>query len=72
MAKIMWKIEATADVPLKGFSVTVGDVPDGFKQIVPTPPGKFHPNKGEEYLIDIQGRNLWPNADIFGKIWVEQ
>jgi hypothetical protein len=69
LSKIVWKIEAISDIRLSGFTVIVGNVPDGFKQIIPSPPEKFHPTKGERYLIDIVGRT---DVDIVGLNWIAQ
>lgn len=53
---LVWKIEATREIPGWGFSATVGQVPDGFEQIIPVPPKKFRPVPGEEYIIYIGAR----------------
>lgn len=50
---LVWKIEAKREIPAWGFAVTAGQVPDGFEQIIPTPPKKFQPLPGEEYTIFI-------------------
>ena len=50
---LVWKIKAKRKISGRGFTVTVGQVPDGFEQIVPSPPTKFHPVPGEEYIIFI-------------------
>jgi hypothetical protein len=51
--KTLWKIIATRDIPARGFAVTAGVVPEGFEQIIPAPPEKFHPVPGTEYDIMI-------------------
>ena len=50
---LVWKIEAKREIPAWGFTVTVGQVPDGFDQVIPTPLKKFRPVLGEEYIIFI-------------------
>lgn len=50
---LVWKIEAKHEIPAWGFTVTVGQVPEGFEQIIPTPLKKFRPVPGEEYIIFI-------------------
>jgi hypothetical protein len=70
-SQIVWKVEATRNIPVRDFSVTVGVVPDGFKQTIPAYPSKFSPNKGEEYIIEINC-DFWPSADSIGTAWIAQ
>jgi hypothetical protein len=66
--KVLWKIEAAQDVPAKGFAVTVGEVPAGFRQTVPPPPEKFSPSRGEIYWIRINAAfspHAWPMETIW-------
>jgi hypothetical protein len=51
--KRVWEIKATRDIPVSDFKVTVGNVPEGFEQLIPKPPEKFVPVPGEKYAIHI-------------------
>ena len=53
MDTVVWKIEAKRKIPAWGFTVTVGKVPEGFEQVIPTPPKQFQPIAGVRYSIFI-------------------
>jgi hypothetical protein len=52
-SKLFWEITAVEWVKLKGYQVTVGQVPRGFKQIVPGANDKFIPVPGKRYIIAV-------------------
>jgi hypothetical protein len=61
----VWEIRATKDIPAKGFIVSVGEVPEGFEQIVPVSPERFQPVRGTRYAIFIKtSLNTGPNASV--------
>lgn len=49
----VWEIKAIGDIPVPDFKVTVGEVPEGFEQLIPTLPEKFVPIPGGQYTIYI-------------------
>jgi hypothetical protein len=49
----VWQIKSQRDISARNFSVTVGDVPAGFEQIIPPPPIKPILLSGKEYLITV-------------------
>jgi len=49
----VWEIRAVEEVSAKGFIVTVGKLPAGFTQFVPSPPRVFDPVAGCHYWIEI-------------------
>ena len=51
--KRVWEIKAISDIPVSDFQVTVGNVPEGFEQLIPEPPEKFVPIAGRQYTIYI-------------------
>lgn len=69
---IVWKIKAKDAVPSYGFKVEVGNVPDGFEQVVPIPSKKFTPISGKEYRITIMTDRLSPRGPPFagGESWI--
>jgi len=48
-----WRIVAKEEVPLKGFTITAGQIPPGFEQLIPAGAKKFHLIPGHEYGIAI-------------------
>lgn len=48
-----WRIVAKEEVPLKGFTITAGQVPIGFEQLIPADEKRFHLISGQEYGIAI-------------------
>ena len=52
-----WQIKAVAPISAKDFSVTVGDTPQGFKQLVPLDGQSFAPLVGSKYVIQIKTTN---------------
>jgi hypothetical protein len=51
--EILWELRPTRRVPVTGFTVTIGDIPEGFVQVIPSPPEKFRPVPGNTYWIGI-------------------
>ena len=49
----VWDIKAISDIPVPDFKVTVGEVPEGFEQLIPKLPEKFVPIPGRKYTIYI-------------------
>ena len=56
-----WYIKATKPVPARGFRVTIGNVPNGFKQVVPKQNMPFVPVLNSDYLVEIitTNRNVY-------------
>lgn len=52
-----WHIKAVAPVRAEGFSVAIGDVPEGFRQLVPQDGHSFAPIVGSKYVIQIKTTN---------------
>jgi hypothetical protein len=50
----VWQIKATKKIPARRFVVTVGEIPEGFQQIIPNPPEKPVLLPGEHYAIGIE------------------
>jgi hypothetical protein len=50
---LCWHIKATKPVPAEGFGVTIGNVPNGFKQVVPKQNMPFVPILNSDYLVEI-------------------
>lgn len=48
-----WHIKATEPVLAKGFRVTIGNVPNGFEQVVPKQSVPFVPILNSDYLVEI-------------------
>jgi hypothetical protein len=67
----VWLVKATKEVPARGFVVTVGEIPEGFQQIVPTPPAKPVLLPGEHYEIDIVVEQ-WDMSLTRPTVWIAQ
>ncbi len=67
---LVWKIEAKREIPAWVFTVTVGQVPDGFGQIIPTPLKKFRAVPGEEYIIFIDTKPSSVHAQ--STLWIAE
>lgn len=52
--KTVWQIKATKKIPARGFVVTVGEIPEGFQQIIPNPPDRPVLLPGEHYAIHTE------------------
>jgi hypothetical protein len=48
-----WEVRATEPVPVNGFRLVAGVVPDGFMQVVPPPGQTFIPVTGKSYYIAV-------------------
>ncbi len=48
---ICWHIKATKPVPARGFRVTIGNTPDGFRQVVPKQGMSFEPVSNRSYRV---------------------
>jgi hypothetical protein len=66
----VWQINATRDVYAADFVVTVGQVPDGFEQVIPPHHQKFSLVRGKEYFINIH-TNL-TSVHALGAIWTAE
>lgn len=69
-SELVWQINATCDVPAAHFVITVGQIPDGFEQIIPTPPEKLYLVPSEEYAITIH-TNL-TSVHAMGTYWTAE
>ena len=67
---LVWEIQATHNVSALGFTVTVGKVPQGFKQILPQFPERFCPLVGQKYSIVIVAQPTWSHPG--GKTWTAE
>jgi len=69
---LVWKIESKFGVPAKNFTITVGEVPDGFVQTIPETNGRFPLVRGRKYRIMIW-TDHWPTGvDPRGTMWVAE
>ena len=50
---LCWHIKATKPIPAKGFGLTIGNVPNGFKRVVPKQNIPFVPILNSDYLVEI-------------------
>ena len=66
---IAWKIVATYPMPVDEFSVQIGVVPDGFKQLVPEPQECFIPKVASEYSIVIITDNINERFHYAATFW---
>jgi len=62
--KTCWHIKAVVPVHAKDFAVTIGDVPQEFRQLVPENGQSFVPIAGGKYVIRIKTTN--PHASYCG------
>jgi hypothetical protein len=61
--EVYWEIIARKPIPAEGFQITVGQVPDGFEQMVPV--GRpFVPEPGRKYSFEFE--TDWPCYQIYG------
>ncbi len=70
--KFFWEIVAVEPVFAKDFIVTVGTVPQGFKQLVPEENKTFSPIPGKEYNIGILTDFDAPNVFHVVTSWVAE
>lgn len=71
-SKFLWKIIAVESVFAKDFIVTVGTVPQGFKQLVPEGNKTFSPMPGKKYNIGILTDLDAPNVFHVVTSWVAE
>jgi hypothetical protein len=50
---LCWHIKATKPAPARGFEVTIGNVPNGFTQVVPKQNILFVPILNSRYFVEI-------------------
>lgn len=67
----VWRIEATEKIPARGFVVTVGEIPEGFQQIIPNPPDRPALLRGEHYAIHIAVEQ-WDMSLTRPTVWTAQ
>ena len=60
-----WHIKATKPIPAKGLRVTIGNVPNGFEQVVPGQSTRFVPVLHSEYLVEI----ITTNSGVYYLTW---
>jgi hypothetical protein len=61
--KVYWEIIARKPIPAEAFQITVGQVPDGFEQMVPA--GRpFSPQPGRRYSFGFE--TDWPCYQTYG------
>jgi hypothetical protein len=51
--KVYWRLNAPRPVRAQGFEVVIGEVPDGFEQLIPTQGKVFTPVPGLEYYLAV-------------------
>lgn len=60
---VHWEIVARRPIPAEGFQITVGQVPDGFEQVIPA--GQpFVPEPGRQYSFGWE--TDWPCYQTYG------
>jgi hypothetical protein len=52
-SKVYWRLIAPTPVKAKGFKLVIGEVPDGFTQMIPPPGEVFIPTPGQEYYLAV-------------------
>ena len=52
-SKVYWRLEAPKPVRAKGFELVIGQVPDGFDQLIPAAGEVFTPIPGQEYYVAL-------------------
>ena len=56
--KCVWAIKKKKRTPnKKPFRITVAEIPEGYIQVLPTPPGQFQLCKGQRYRIGVSYNN---------------
>ncbi len=61
--EVYWEIIARKPIPAEGFEITVGQVPDGFEQMVPAA-RPFVPQPGRKYSFGFE--TDWPCYQTYG------
>lgn len=74
-----WKIISQKSIPIDNFIIKVGDVPDGFVQIVPDSNTRFIPKSNREYCIVIltniisgDGKERWYSIMPMSTCWIAE
>lgn len=62
--KIYWEIIARKPISANDFELTIGEVPDGFEQVIPSPEHRFIPISGKDYNFNIE--TDWPCYQTYG------
>ncbi|HML76654.1 MAG TPA: hypothetical protein PKB02_19335 [Anaerohalosphaeraceae bacterium] len=61
-SKTLWHIKAIREIQTKNFYVKIGEVPDGFEQVLPSDDTPFLPVQGKKYILLI-------DADFSPHVW---
>ncbi len=61
---VYWEIIARKPIRAEGFKVTIGEVPEGFEQVVPPPGQSFTPILGKDYKFGFE--TDWPCYQTYG------
>ncbi len=52
-SKVYWRLIAPKPIKARGFKLVIGEVPDGFTQMMPSPGEAFAPTPGQEYYLAV-------------------
>ena len=61
---VYWEIIARRPIRAEGFEVTIGEVPEGFEQVVPPPSQTFAPDARKHYQFGFE--TDWPCYQDYG------
>jgi len=53
LPEVCWEIKANEPVDAAGFEIVVGQVPEGFQQVIPNSGQRFDPVPGRHYDIEV-------------------
>lgn len=62
--EVHWEIIAREPISADGFELTIGQVPEGFEQVVPYPDQSFVPVPGKDYNFEVE--TDWPCYQTYG------